>query len=116
MVESDYEKSLMDEIIRLKEEKDIIVFAHNYQRPNIQKISDLIGDSLFLAKKINKMGSNSKILYATVKFMAETGAVLNEEAQIYFPQPEALCPMALQCKPELLKKYKKENPGVPIVL
>ncbi len=110
------ESEIQQKIVKLKNMNNAIIFAHNYQRPEIQDVADAIGDSLFLAKKIQKVDPNKNIIYATVKFMAETGVLLNPRAKIYFPVPNALCPMALFCTPRLLKKYKKNNPDIPIVM
>lgn len=111
-----YNMKLQKSIQKLKKENNAILFAHNYQRPEIQEICDWIGDSLYLAKKIKEIPAGTKIIYAAVKFMAETAAILNPKVSIYFPVPDALCPMAAFCTPEILKNYRKNNPGVPIVL
>ena len=107
---------LQKSIQKLKKENNAILFAHNYQRPEIQDIADRIGDSLYLAKKIKEIPAGTKIIYAAVKFMAETAAILNPKVSIYFPVPDALCPMASFCTPAILKEYRNDNPGVPIVL
>ena len=108
-------KKLQQEINALKVEHNVVLFAHNYQRREIQDIADVIGDSLYLAKKIRKYPVGAKIVYAAVRFMAETAKILNPDTHIYFPVPDAKCPMAAFGTPELLQKYRIDHPGIPIV-
>jgi quinolinate synthase len=107
---------LIEKALKLKKEKKVVIFAHNYQRPEIQEIADVIGDSLYLADVVRNYPPGTKIIYATVKFMAETAAILNPSADIYFPVADALCPMAKFGSPDIYIDYKKQNPNIPIVL
>lgn len=109
-------RKLQERIVALKKQHNVVLFAHNYQRPEIQEIADVIGDSLDLALKVRTYPAGTKILYPAVSFVAETAKILNPNAQIYFPVPDAQCPMAAFCPPNLLIQYKKENPGIPIAL
>ncbi len=111
-----YNKKLQEKIIKLKQEKNVIIYAHNYQRKEVQEIADVIGDSLYLAQQIKNNPPKSKIIYCSVKFMAETASILNPSAKIYLPVSESLCPMAAFGKVQLLRRYKQRNPNVPIVL
>lgn len=107
---------LQDQIRQLKAKLGLQILAHFYQRPEIQAVADMIGDSLELAKQIQGFPPHSKIIYAAVDFMAECGAVLNPESAIYFPVSDANCPMAKFGTVELIKKYREEHPKIPIVL
>src|SRR6056297_604614 len=107
---------LQKKIIQLKHDKDVLIFAHNYQIPEIQELADYVGDSLFLAKKIKNIPKGKRIIYASVKFMAETAVLLNHGVEVYFPISKALCPMAKFCSPKILQEYKENNPDIPIIL
>jgi quinolinate synthase len=87
------EQHLMDEIIRLKREKDALILVHNYQIAEVQAIGDFIGDSLELARKAME-ARKSLIIFCGVRFMAETAKILNPSAKVLIPRADAGCPMA----------------------
>jgi len=105
---------IKEDIIRLKKRKGITIFCHNYQTGDIQDISDFVGDSLELSKKAQRVES-SKILFAGVRFMAETAKILSPMKKIIFPIMEAGCKMADMVDIDLLRKMKKENPNAAVV-
>ncbi len=98
------------EIKRLKAEKNAIILAHYYQTGDIQDIADFVGDSLALSQKA---ASNSAdiILFAGVKFMAETAKILSPEKKVLLPDFNAGCSLADSCKAVDFEKFLKENPG-----
>jgi quinolinate synthase len=102
------------EIKRLKIEKNAIILAHYYQTGDIQDIADFVGDSLALSQKA---ASNSAdiILFAGVKFMAETAKILAPEKKVLLPDLNAGCSLADSCKASDFKKFLKENPGRTVV-
>jgi len=104
----------ISEINRLKEEKNAIILAHYYQTSDIQDIADFVGDSLALSQKA---ASNSAdiILFAGVKFMAETAKILAPGKKVLLPDMNAGCSLADSCKAVDFEKFIKANPGRTVV-
>jgi len=102
------------EIKRLKAEKNAIILAHYYQTGDIQDIADFVGDSLALSQKA---ASNSAdiILFAGVKFMAETAKILAPGKKVLLPDLNAGCSLANSCKAEDFKKFLNDNPGRTVI-
>ncbi|TFG18122.1 MAG: quinolinate synthase NadA, partial [Promethearchaeota archaeon] len=88
---------MVGKILKLKKEKNVLILAHNYQREEVQLVADLLGDSLGLAKKVVN-ASQHNIIFAGVRFMAETAKVLNPDKRIHFPAKGSLCQMASYLK------------------
>ncbi|MEM3723818.1 MAG: quinolinate synthase NadA, partial [Candidatus Hadarchaeales archaeon] len=105
----------IEEILRLKERKNAVILAHNYQIPEIQDLADFVGDSLELAMQSTKV-QGDMIVFCGVDFMAETAAILNPETPVLIPEPEARCPLAAQLPPEVLLKAKEEHPEAAVVV
>ncbi len=82
-----------DDIKRLAKDKGYVIIAHNYQIPELQKIADIVGDSLQLAVHATKINTG-KILFLGVDFMAEMIKVLNPHKKVIVPDTSATCPMA----------------------
>jgi quinolinate synthase len=102
-------------IERLKREKDAIVLAHNYQTPEIfHGVSDVVGDSLLLARKAQDIEA-STIVLAGVPFMAETAKLLNPRKTVLVPDASAGCSLADSITAEDVMAMRKEHPGVPVV-
>lgn len=104
----------ISEIKRMKSEKNAIILAHYYQTGDIQDIADFVGDSLALSQKAAANNADI-ILFAGVKFMAETAKILAPEKKVLLPDMNAGCSLADSCKAEDFKKFIKENPGRTII-
>jgi len=107
--------SLEEEINELREEKDAVILAHNYQRPQVQDIADFVGDSYGLSVKASVTRAEV-IVFCGVDFMAETAAIINPDKKVLLPSKQALCPMAMLLTPGELEKVQKEHPDKQTVL
>lgn len=107
-------KNLKDKINYLKEERNAIILAHNYQIDEVQAIADYTGDSLGLSRKA-ATAEAEVIVFAGVDFMAESAAILSPEKTILLPARNAGCPMADMITVEGLRKKKEEYPDATVV-
>ncbi len=127
-----------ERIQKLKKDLNAIILAHNYQRPEVQDIADITGDSLELSRAAAKT-DYGVIVFCGVHFMAESASILSPDKTVLLPELEAGCPMAdmvtvngpRRTKRELfselygvtfrfpdeytLRDIKREHPGVPVV-
>ena len=108
-------KQLQKDIINLKKNNDVTILAHYYQSIEIQEIADFLGDSLGLSKKAKEEANTEYIIFAGVTFMAETASILNQDKHVLIPSKESCCPMAAFLTPQMVKKFKKKNLGLPVV-
>ena len=99
---------LESEILRLKEERNAIILAHNYQVGPIQDIADYVGDSLGLAYKAKETDAEV-IAFCGVHFMAETAKIINPEKTVVLPDKDAGCSLEQACPGPALEKYLKDN-------
>jgi len=106
--------ALQSRIVELKKEKDAIILGHNYQRKEVQEISDFLGDSFGLSVQASKTKAKV-IVFCGVDFMAESAKILNPEKTVLHPNLKAKCPMAAMVDPESLRALKEEHPGAPVV-
>ncbi|MHB1334725.1 MAG: quinolinate synthase NadA [Candidatus Humimicrobiaceae bacterium] len=105
---------IIDEINKLKKERDAIILAHNYQIDEVQDIADYVGDSLGLSIKASEI-NNKVIVFCGVKFMAETAKILNPLKTVLIPDKNAGCPMANMIIAEDVIELKKKHPGAIVV-
>jgi quinolinate synthase len=106
--------TLQADILRLKEKKNAIILAHNYQRPEIQDIADIIGDSLELARAAVGM-KGDVIVFCGVDFMAETAAILSPEKTVLLPAQDACCPMAGMVTADEVRFARTRHPDAAVV-
>ncbi len=105
---------LVDEINRLRKEKNVVILAHYYQVPEIQDIADYVGDSLGLAQAASKTEADI-ILFAGVHFMAETAKILNPSKKVLLPDLLAGCSLAESAPADKFENFKKQHPDHIVV-
>ncbi|MDP3702804.1 MAG: quinolinate synthase NadA [Candidatus Omnitrophota bacterium] len=105
---------LKDKIKILKQERDAIILAHNYQEGAIQDVADFVGDSLGLAQQA-KATDAKVILFCGVHFMAETAAMLCPEKTVLIPDLAAGCSLADMIVPEQVRVWRKRHPDGVVV-
>ena len=107
-------KSVEERILRLKREKNAVILVHNYQRPEVQNIGDIVGDSLELSQKA--AGTDADVIvFCGVHFMAETASILCPDKTVLLPDAKSGCPMADMITAEQLRQKKKELPDATVV-
>ncbi len=106
--------NIADKIIKLKQKKNAVILAHNYQIGEVQDIADFVGDSLQLSIEASKV-KNSIIVFCGVHFMAETAKILNPGKMVLLPDKNAGCPMADMITANQLKELKQAHPGAVVI-
>ena len=106
--------NIVEEIRALCREKNAIIMAHYYQRPEIQNIADFVGDSLALAQVAAKTDADI-IVMCGVHFMAETAKILCPDKKVLIPEPAAGCSLADSCRAENLAAWKEAHPEHMVV-
>ncbi|MEA1925311.1 MAG: quinolinate synthase NadA [Candidatus Altiarchaeota archaeon] len=108
-------RELSGEIDKLRRERNAVILAHNYQRPEVQDVADFVGDSLELARQAAKTDAEV-IVFCGVYFMAETAKIVNPRKRVLIPDPLARCPMALMLSPEDILESRRSYPDSEVVL
>ncbi len=104
------------EISDLKKKKNAVILAHSYQTADIiYGVADYKGDSYGLSVAAKKAKADT-IIFAGVKFMAETAKILNPEKRVLIPNPQAGCSLSDSITAKDVKALKKKHPGVPVVV
>jgi quinolinate synthase len=105
----------IDAILRLKQQRNAVILAHNYQTPEIfHGVADIRGDSLALAREAAAVEANV-IVMAGVHFMAETAKLLNPASTVLIPDTQAGCSLAESITPADVRLMRERYPGVPVV-
>jgi len=100
---------LLNEIDRLKGERNAVILAHYYQKPEIQDLADFVGDSLDLSRKAAATDADV-IAFCGVRFMAETAKILSPEKTVILPDMDAGCSLEDSCPPEQFKAFREAHP------
>ena len=105
----------VDAIMRLKQERNAVILAHNYMTPEIfHGVSDIVGDSLALAREAIDVQADVIVL-AGVHFMAETAKLLNPSKTVLIPDLRSGCSLAESITPADVRALRAAHPGVPVV-
>lgn len=105
---------MVAEIERLKKTKRALILAHNYERPDVQDIADVVGDSLGLSQKAASTDADL-IVFCGVHFMAETASILAPDKKVVIPDLRAGCSLAATITAGQLRAWKAEHPGAVVV-
>lgn len=106
--------SIQEQIHALKQKRNAVILAHNYQLDEVQTVADYIGDSFYLSK-VAAQTSAEVIVFAGVYFMAETAKLLAPHKTVLLPESDAGCPLADTITAADVRALKQQYPGVPVV-
>jgi quinolinate synthase len=102
--------ALQAEVRALAKQRNAVILAHNYQRPEVQDVADFVGDSLGLSRQAAKTEA-AVIVFCGVHFMAETAKILSPDKTVLLPDLDAGCSLAASVTAEDVRKWKAEFPG-----
>jgi quinolinate synthase len=103
-----------EEIRRFARERNAVILAHNYQRPEVQDVADVVGDSLGLSREAARTTADV-IVFCGVHFMAETAAILSPGKTVLLPDLAAGCSLASTIDAAQLREWKAEHPEAVVV-
>jgi quinolinate synthase len=107
-------KALTKKILALKQERNAVIVAHNYQIDDVQALADMIGDSFALSKYCASIPQDV-IVFCGVHFMAESAKILSPQKTVLLPEIHAGCPMADMVTAEDLRALKRDHPNAAVV-
>src|SRR5512147_1015087 len=96
-------------IKELAQERNAVILAHNYERPEVQDVADFVGDSLGLSREAAKTSADV-IVFCGVHFMAETAAILSPGKRVLLPDLRAGCSLADTVTAEDVRRWRAEYP------
>lgn len=112
--ELDTKLNLVAEIARLKEQKKAVILAHYYQPADVQAVADFVGDSLALSQRAADL-DRPLILFAGVRFMAETAKILAPQSKVILPDLNAGCSLADSCSYDAFREFVEQHPDHKVV-
>jgi quinolinate synthase len=107
-------ETMQEEIRALARDREAVIIAHNYQRPEVQDVADFVGDSLGLSRQAAATEAEV-IVFCGVHFMAETAAILSPEKTVLLPDLGAGCSLAASITGDQLRAWKAQHPGAVVV-
>jgi len=105
---------MINEIKRMKKEKNAVIVAHNYQIDEVQDLADVVGDSFKLSQYCASTDADV-VVFCGVHFMAESAKVLSPDKTVLLPEIHAGCPMADMVTARALREEKKKYPEAAVV-
>ncbi|WP_066719261.1 quinolinate synthase NadA [Sphingomonas pituitosa] len=100
---------LRAEIERLRKERNAVILAHYYQKPELQDLADFVGDSLDLSRKAAETDADV-IAFCGVRFMAETAKILSPDKIVVLPDMDAGCSLEDSCPPDQFAAFRAKHP------
>jgi quinolinate synthase len=107
--------SMQREVRALAAERNAVILAHNYQRPEVQDVADVVGDSLGLSRQAAATESDA-IVFCGVHFMAETASILSPDRTVLIPDLDAGCSLSDSITADQLRAWKARHPGAIVVM
>jgi len=105
---------LAEEISRLKRSKNAVILGHFYINPELQELSDFVGDSLGLSQQAKRANADI-IVFLGVHFMAETAKILNPETKVLIPDLKASCSLAESAPADAFESFRKQYPDHKVI-
>jgi len=106
--------NIIEEIKRLKKEKNAVILAHCYQPVEIDEVADFVGDSFYLSRKAAETNADI-IVFAGVHFMAQSAKLLNPDKKVLLPNLKSGCFMADMINVDQLREFRSKYPNTPAV-
>lgn len=107
-------QELTEGIKQLKQERNAVILAHNYELPDVQDNADFVGDSLGLARRAAQTDADT-IVFCGVHFMAETASMISPDKTVLIPDLNAGCSLADSITADQLREWKADHPGAVVV-
>lgn len=107
-------EQMIEEINKLKQQKNAVILAHNYQVPDVQDIADFVGDSLGLSRQAADTDADT-IIFCGVHFMAETASIISPDKTVLIPDLDAGCSLADSITADQLRAWKADHPDAVVV-
>lgn len=107
-------EDIIEDIERLKRERNAVILAHYYVCDEVQDIADYVGDSFGLSKKAAELDCDT-LVFCGVQFMGEGAKILSPDKTVLMPEPAADCPMAHMVDPDFIRRMRAEHEDLAVV-